>query len=125
MSWLAETRPTRWRRSTVILCPAVTPLLCVATTRNSARTRPRRRRNEPDAVPGPPMNSSCPRRLVVYPSPNFFMMKHASGSLFASSRWLGLFSFLVLTQPGRADDWPQWRGPDRDGISKETRWLTD
>ena len=53
------------------------------------------------------------------------MMKHASGSLFASSRWLGLFSFLVLTQPGRADDWPQWRGPDRDGISKETRWLTD
>ncbi len=23
-----------------------------------------------------------------------------------------------------ADDWPQWRGPRRDGISRETNWLT-
>ena len=23
-----------------------------------------------------------------------------------------------------ADDWPQWRGPRRDGISRETAWLT-
>lgn len=25
--------------------------------------------------------------------------------------------------PTFADDWPQWRGPDRNGISKETGWL--
>jgi len=24
-----------------------------------------------------------------------------------------------------ADDWPQWRGPNRDGISTETGWTTD
>lgn len=25
----------------------------------------------------------------------------------------------------RADDWPQWRGPNRDGISRETGWRAD
>jgi len=28
----------------------------------------------------------------------------------------------VLAVPARADDWPQWRGPNVDGISKETGW---
>jgi outer membrane protein assembly factor BamB len=32
--------------------------------------------------------------------------------------WLGLLS------AGRAADWPQWRGPRRDGISTETNWLS-
>ncbi len=31
--------------------------------------------------------------------------------------------FLFATAV-RADDWPQWRGPNRDGISKETGWLS-
>lgn len=26
---------------------------------------------------------------------------------------------------GRADDWPQWRGPDRNGISRETGWTAN
>jgi len=30
---------------------------------------------------------------------------------------------LLLAQSARADDWPQWRGPDRNGISKGTGWL--
>src|SRR5436190_14275757 len=30
---------------------------------------------------------------------------------------------LALTSAARADDWPQWRGPDRDGISKEKGLL--
>jgi outer membrane protein assembly factor BamB len=38
-----------------------------------------------------------------------------------------LTSFLVLAialaLPARADDWPQWRGPDRNGISQEKGWL--
>lgn len=36
-------------------------------------------------------------------------------------RFLPIFFALSLCQ---ADDWPQWRGPNRDGISKETGLLT-
>lgn len=34
---------------------------------------------------------------------------------------------VLLLSPGRvlADDWPQWRGPNRDGISKETGLLKE
>jgi outer membrane protein assembly factor BamB len=32
---------------------------------------------------------------------------------------------LGLTIPLAADDWPQWRGPDRSGISKETGLLKE
>src|SRR5262245_6940167 len=31
---------------------------------------------------------------------------------------LGLISSYL-----RADDWPEWRGPRRDGVSPETGWL--
>ncbi len=30
-----------------------------------------------------------------------------------------------LTVSAQADDWPQWRGPGRDGLSKETGLLKD
>ena len=30
---------------------------------------------------------------------------------------------MMLLAGARADDWPQWRGPDRDGISRETGLL--
>src|SRR5438128_6666254 len=53
------------------------------------------------------------------------MMKHPFNSSFASFLWVALFSLLTLTNAIRADDWPQWRGPNRDGISKERGWLTD
>ena len=33
-----------------------------------------------------------------------------------------LFAFLISTNPG--DDWPQWRGPQRDGLSRETGLLS-
>jgi len=38
-----------------------------------------------------------------------------------------VFLFLVstVTQPARADDWPQWRGADRTGLSKETGLLKE
>jgi len=52
-------------------------------------------------------------------------MKHASNSSFASFLWLALFSLLALANASRGDDWPQWRGPNRDGISKERDWLTE
>lgn len=30
---------------------------------------------------------------------------------------------LILSATTRAEDWPHWRGPDRNGISKEKGWL--
>ena len=36
----------------------------------------------------------------------------------------GLLATCVLTLAVRADDWPQWRGPRRDGLSLETGLLT-
>ncbi len=32
---------------------------------------------------------------------------------------------LLLPRAANADDWPQWRGPNRNGISAEKGWLTD
>src|SRR5688500_6439229 len=34
-----------------------------------------------------------------------------------------LLLFALLSLPAVADDWPQWRGPRRDGISRERGWL--
>jgi outer membrane protein assembly factor BamB len=36
---------------------------------------------------------------------------------------LPVFLLCLLPLAGRADDWPQWRGPDRTGLSKETGLL--
>src|SRR6516162_894026 len=33
-------------------------------------------------------------------------------------------SALISGPVARAADWPQWRGPNRDGISKETGWSS-
>jgi len=38
---------------------------------------------------------------------------------------IALFTFAALTAvlpPARAADWPRWRGPEGNGISRETRW---
>src|SRR5262245_32839423 len=31
---------------------------------------------------------------------------------------------LILAVPLHADDWPRWRGPNHDGISREAGWST-
>src|SRR5436190_22057417 len=36
-----------------------------------------------------------------------------------------LASTLLIKFPAKADDWPQWRGKNRDGISSERGWRTD
>jgi outer membrane protein assembly factor BamB len=38
--------------------------------------------------------------------------------------WTGLLSLLLLAAGVRADDWPHWLGPHRDGSSPETGLLT-
>jgi outer membrane protein assembly factor BamB len=44
----------------------------------------------------------------------------------AVARWVLAVSSLLLTcSVASADDWPQWRGPTRDGISKETGLLKE
>src|SRR5215475_11944096 len=36
---------------------------------------------------------------------------------------VGFLAAGLLALTARADDWPQWRGPQRDGVSKETGLL--
>lgn len=37
---------------------------------------------------------------------------------------LSLFAVFLAVTAARADDWPQWRGPNRDGVWRETGILT-
>lgn len=43
------------------------------------------------------------------------------------NRAIFIVAFVLLVSAGRTfgDDWPQWRGPNRDGISKETDLLKE
>ena len=36
-----------------------------------------------------------------------------------------LLALLALPLTAPTNDWPQWRGPDRDGISRETEWRSE
>src|SRR5262245_55836438 len=36
---------------------------------------------------------------------------------------VGFFSLLILSVGILADDWPQWRGPNRDGVWRESGIL--
>src|SRR6266404_8230033 len=36
----------------------------------------------------------------------------------------GIITFAFLALPARALDWPQWRGPNRTGLSEETAWSS-
>ncbi|MEK7684018.1 MAG: PQQ-binding-like beta-propeller repeat protein [Verrucomicrobiota bacterium] len=38
---------------------------------------------------------------------------------------LGLASLLAIGRPSQADDWPQWLGPQRDGVWRETGLLEE
>jgi outer membrane protein assembly factor BamB len=42
-----------------------------------------------------------------------------------AARILTVASLMALALPLRADDWPQWRGPNRDGLTKETGLLKE
>jgi outer membrane protein assembly factor BamB len=38
--------------------------------------------------------------------------------------WAAALVCLAAGRPARGDDWPNWRGPNRNGISKEKGWST-
>ncbi len=43
-----------------------------------------------------------------------------------SNPLLSLLVLWIVTSPSvRAEDWPEWRGPHRNGISKERGLLTE
>lgn len=49
-----------------------------------------------------------------------------NGSRLCAGRVLaGIVTLLWAGGRGHADDWPQWRGPDRSGVSHETNLLRD
>lgn len=53
-------------------------------------------------------------------------MTRRRGSLLqAVSRSLFLTGFLVSIAPGMGADWPQWRGPDRNGVAPDSPPLVD
>ena len=37
--------------------------------------------------------------------------------------WLTIALMIAACVPATADDWQEWRGPNRDGVSSETNWL--
>ena len=37
---------------------------------------------------------------------------------------LTLSPWAPVESQSRAGDWPQWRGPDRDNVSRETAWIS-
>jgi outer membrane protein assembly factor BamB len=47
------------------------------------------------------------------------MTKNTLNAILSLTLWL-----LILVLPASADDWPQWRGPDRNGISNEQGLLS-
>ncbi len=56
-------------------------------------------------------------------------LEHHEGFLHTSCYWGTAWAVIALlaTEPASPGehDWPQWRGPDRDGVSKETRWSAE
>ncbi|MBA4147849.1 MAG: PQQ-binding-like beta-propeller repeat protein [Verrucomicrobia bacterium] len=38
---------------------------------------------------------------------------------------LGTVLFLSVPRPACATDWPQWRGPNRDGVSRDKNWSAE
>ena len=61
--------------------------------------------------------------LTVFAPANPFTRARCSMTI----RWLPIcvLTSCLLTVSARADDWPQWRGPDRTGLSKETGLLKE
>ncbi|MFB3107671.1 MAG: hypothetical protein ACE1ZA_22475, partial [Pseudomonadales bacterium] len=53
-------------------------------------------------------------------------MKFPRQITFSIVVWISSLAAVHLAGPTtNAEDWPQWRGPRSDGISRETRLLVD
>ena len=69
-------------------------------------------------------NENFVARVSHAPLIYFTQMKHFRANLIASISSIWLVSTSVPTPTARGNDWAQWRGPNRDGISSETGWLS-
>lgn len=47
------------------------------------------------------------------------------GKLSSMTRTLAVLAIVVCLTSARANDWPNWRGPNYNGISSETGWTTN
>lgn len=45
--------------------------------------------------------------------------------LFSTPRVVGALGLCLTAAVAQADDWPQWRGPDHNGVSRETGWSSN
>lgn len=61
------------------------------------------------------------RSLLDYSDTNSSLRSRFSVALLGAAVTAAFLAPLT----GRAGDWPQWRGPDHNGISKETGWLSN
>ena len=66
------------------------------------------------------------KRLAHQPSRGVIRLLRDDRLASRSTLWLAGFLFAMLAQgtAGRAEDWPQWRGPRRDAVAHEPGLLT-
>src|SRR5688572_28820212 len=89
------------------------------------------RSGEPGAKPICNASSIAPHCLILVNAKQTRRLLKISDSRFNSTFDIRHLTFLprwvlfaaVFCHPLRSDDWPGWRGPHHDGISRETNWT--
>src|SRR5687767_5087781 len=89
---------------------------CRTTSKRAAKLRPKPIPSLPSPVAS---TASCALRNSV------FSLRLCSATFAAVKSIAFLFAFIVCLNFARADDWPQWLGPQRDGVWRERGILKE